>query len=128
MAMTLTFNPAGEGLGKVLRDYQIEAMRIVWAREEEGVSSREVWQQANEALKGIRTISRASIINFLNAMVDEGVLNYIETTGKGGNRRIYSPKLDETGFKKHIASEVITSLIRDFPEETNEILKELQLI
>ena len=124
--MTLTFNPAGEGLGKVLRDYQIEAMRTVWARGAEGVGSREVWQQVNEALKGIRTISRASIFNFLNAMVDEGVLNYSDITGKGGYRRIYSPKLDEVGFRKHIAIKVISSLIRDFPEETNEILKELQ--
>jgi len=30
--------------------------------------------------------------------------------------------------RAHIASKVIASLIRDFPEETNEILKELQLI
>ena len=126
--MTLTFNPAGEGLSKVLKEYQIEALRIIWARGEGGVGSSEVWQQANEALKGIRTISRASIINFLNAMVDEGVLNYSDITGKGGYRRIYSPKLDEAGFRKHIASKVMSSLMRDFPEETKEILKELQPI
>ena len=126
--MTLTFNPAEIGLAKVLRDYQIEALKSVWEKGEEGVNSREVYQQANKALKGIRTISRASIINFLNAMVDEGVLNYEEETGKGGYRRIYSPKLDESGFKKHIAKMVITSLIKDFPEETKETMKELRLI
>jgi len=125
MKMTLTFDPAGKGLVKVLRDYQIEALKLVWKTEEEGVNSREVWQHTNEVLKGIRTISRASIINFLNAMVDEGVLNFKEETCKGGYRRIYSPKLDERRFKKYIAKMVITSLIRDFPEETNETLKEL---
>jgi len=123
--MTLTFNPAGEGLAKVLKDYQVEALRLVWAKGDDGAISKEVWQHTNEALKGIRTISRASIINFLNAMVDEGVLNYREETGKGGYHRVYSPKLDERGFKKYIANMVITSLIRDFPEETNETLKEL---
>jgi len=128
MDMTLTFDPAGEGLAKVLRDYQIEALKLVWKKGEDGVNSREVYQQANEALRGIRTISRASIINFLNAIVDEGVLNYKEETGKGGYRRIYSPKLDESGFKKHIAKMIITSLLKDFPEETNETLKELNLI
>jgi len=126
MDMTLTFHPAGEGLAKVLRDYQIEALKLVWNRGGEGVNSREVWQHANKVLTGIRTISRASIINFLNYMVDEGVLNYKEETCKGGTRRIYYPKLDESGFKKHIAKMVISSLIRDFPEETNETLKELQ--
>lgn len=123
--MTLKFDPAGKGLAKVLRDYQIEALRFVWKEEgETGVNSREVWQHANKSGK----ISRASIINFLNAMVDEGVLNYEEQTCKGGSRRVYTPRLDEGGFKKHIAETVISSLIRDFPEETNEELKDMGLI
>jgi len=125
MDMTLTFDPAGEGLAKVLRDYQIEALRIVWTKGDDGAISKEVWQHTNKVLKGIRTISRASIINFLNAMVEEGVLNYENETCKGGTRRIYTPKLDERGFKKHIANTVLTSLIKDFPEETKETLKEL---
>jgi len=124
--MTLIFNPAEKGLAKVLKDYQIEALRFVWEKGEEGAISREVWQYVNEILKGVRTISRASIINFLNAMVDEGVLNYVEETCKGGSRRVYSPRLDESGFKKYIAKMVIISLIKDFPEETNEVLKEIQ--
>jgi len=128
MDMTLTFDPTGEGMAKVLRDYQIEALRLVWGKGDDGAISKEVWHHTNKVLKGIRTISRASIINFLNAMVDEGVLNYREETCKGGYRRVYSPKLDESEFKKHIAKMVITSLIRDFPEETNETLKELKLI
>jgi len=125
MDMTLAFDPAGEGLAKVLRDYQIEALKLVWNNGEEGVNSREAWQHANKELVGIRTISRASIINFLDAMVEEGVINYKEETCKGGYRRIYSPKLDESGFKKHIARTVVQSLMKDFPEETNETLKEL---
>jgi len=80
----------------------------------------------NEALSG-KTISRASVINFLNAMVDEGVLIYRETTGKGGYRRIYSPKYDERGFRKYIAKTVIESLLGDFPEETREAIREANL-
>lgn len=124
--MTLTFDPAGEGLAKVLKDYQIEALKLVWANGDDGAISKEAWQHVNEVLKDTKTISRASIINFLNAMVDEGVLNYEEETCKGGSRRRYYPRLDERGFKKHIATVVIKSLIRDFPEETYEALKELQ--
>ena len=126
--MTLIFNPEGDGLAKVLKDYQIEALRIVWAKEEEGVISREVWQHVNEALTGVRTISRASIINFLNDMVDEGVLDYRRESGKGGYHRVYIPKMDERSFKKYIIETVVKSLLKDFPEETKEKLKELQLI
>ncbi len=126
IGLTLTFDPEGEGLAKVLRDYQIEAMKFVWEKGEEGSISREVWEQVNEVLKGIKTVSRASIINFLNAMVDEGVLSYKEESGKGGYHRVYSPKLTERGFKKHMARMVISSLMRDFPEETKETLKELR--
>jgi len=126
--MTLIFDPAAEGFAKVLKDYQAEALRLVWSKGDEGTISKEAWQQTNEALRGVRTISRASVINFLNDMVDEGVLNYREETCKGGSRGVYSPKMSESGFKKHIAEMVVTSLIRDFPEETEETLKELQLI
>lgn len=122
--MTLIFDPTGTGLGKVLRDYQEEALRFVW-ESGEGVSSRQVWAQVNEVLTGGRTISRASIINFLNDMVDEGVLNYAETTGKGGIRRIYSPRLDEGSFKRHIVKTLVDSLLRDFPEETRAVIRGL---
>jgi len=120
--MTLTIDTTGKGLAMVLKDYQEEALRFIWENKGEGASSREVWNHVNEAMK-IKTISRASIINFLNAMVDEGVLGYTEITGKGGHRRIYSTKLDEAGFKKYVAETILKNLLRDFPSETKEVLK-----
>jgi predicted transcriptional regulator len=121
--MTLIFNPNSDGLGKVFRDYQEEALRLVWERGEEGAISREVWGYVNEKLDGSKTISRASIINFLNAMVDEGILDYHERTGKGGYHRVYKPKLNESEFKQFLAKTVIESLIKDFPVETKEAIK-----
>jgi len=109
----------------VLKDYQEEALRFIWENKGVGASSREVWNQVNKVLKN-KTISRASIINFLNAMVDEGVLNYHEITGKGGHRRIYSTKLDEARFKQYVAELVLGNLVRDFPEETKEALKKMK--
>jgi hypothetical protein len=72
-------------------------------------------------------VSRASIINFLNDMVDNNVLDYKEESGKGGYHRVYFPKLDNSGYKKYIARTVIESLWRDFPEETLEAAKTLDL-
>lgn len=123
--MTLTIDTSGQGLAMVLKDYQEEALRFIWENKGVGASSREVWNQVNKVLKN-KTISRASIINFLNAMVDEGVLNYHEITGKGGHRRIYSTKLDEARFKQYVAELVLGNLIRDFPEETKEALKKMK--
>lgn len=121
--MTLTIDTAGEGLAMVLKDYQEESLRYLWHLDGNGASSRDVWMQVNDELKGKRTISRASIINFLNSMVDEGVLNYTEITGKGGHRRIYSAGLNEAGFKEYIAKSVLGNLLRDFPEETRKALQ-----
>jgi predicted transcriptional regulator len=120
--VTLKFNPSRDGLSKVFRDYQEEALRLVWEKGDEGVISREVWTHVNENLNG-KTISRASIINYLNAMVDEGILSYDERTGTGGYHRVYRPKLVETEFKRFLAETVISSLMMDFPNETKEAIK-----
>ena len=124
--MTLTIDTASEGLAMVLKDYQEVALQYLWRLNGDGASSRDVWVQVNEDLKGQRTISRASIINFLNSMVDEGVLNYTETTGKGGHRRIYSAKYNEAEFKEYIAKVVVRNLLRDFPEETRRALQQVR--
>lgn len=70
-----------------------------------GQSSRDVWVQVNEDLKkkySRESISRASVINFLNDMVDEKVLTYTEITGKGGHRRIYTAAMNEQKFWKKV--------------------------
>ena len=82
-----------EGLGMFFRDYQIAILQTLWKNP--SMNSRSVWEQ-------VENISRASVINFLNAMVDEGLLNYVTRTGKGGHQRIYSPKFDENGTKEYL--------------------------
>ena len=95
-------------------------MRYLWANPD-GKSSRYVYEAVNEAMTD-GSISRASIINSLNALVDDGVLGYHEITGKGGHRRIYKPNYDENGFKRYIAETVFKKLLHDFPEETRSVL------
>ena len=121
--LTIVIDPSKSGLEKVLRDYQIEALQIIWNSDNKGMTSREVYQAVNRSL-GNKTISRASIINFLNDMCDEGVLKYEEETCKGGTRRKYFTGLDEEGFKKYVAKVVLKSLLKDFPEQTKEAVHE----
>jgi hypothetical protein len=62
------------GLLTVFKDYEVEELRYLW-RLGSNASSREVWVAVNESM-GKDSISRASIINSLNRMVQLGVLNY----------------------------------------------------
>ena len=122
--MPLIIDPTKKGLEKVLKVYQIEAMKHVWTNAEEGVTSRQVYNYVNDMLDGGKKISRASIINFLNQMSDEEILNYTEETCKGGTRRKYTPALDEKEFQRYIAKTVFDSLMIDFPNQTLEALRE----
>jgi predicted transcriptional regulator len=72
------------------------------------------------------TISRASIINFLESIREIGVLKGVERTGKGGHHWIYSPAMDEQQYKQYLTKTIIESLMRDFPEETRTTLENLE--
>jgi hypothetical protein len=120
----ISFDTSKTGFEAIFRDYQEAALKYLWGLDGEGAGSRSVWEHVNREL-GIRTISRASVINFLDAMVGDGVLAYTEKGGKGGRRRIYSVRYDEAGFKEHIAKVVIRNLLRDFPEPTRRALKDV---
>jgi hypothetical protein len=121
--MALIIDPSKVGFEKVLRNYQIEALRIVWNSSDKRLSSREIFQRVNKNLKN-RVISRASIINFLNYMCEEKILKYEEEACKGGIRRRYYVGLNEEQFKKYIVKTVFDSLVKDFPEQTIEVVKD----
>jgi predicted transcriptional regulator len=124
MQFNLKYDTAESGLRAVLRDYQEIALRAIWATPE-GLGSKAVWDRVNVELKP-NTISRASIINFLESMRDIGVLKGVEKTGKGGHRWVYSPAMDEQQYKQYLAKTIIESLMRDFPEETRAALENLE--
>lgn len=119
------FDPSKEGLRKTLKEYEEAGLRYVWSVGEEGVGSGKTWMAVNERLDPDKTVSRASVIFFLNRMVDQRVLDFRSATGKGGHHRIYYPVMDERAYKKYLLKTVVESLMRDFPEETKEALEEL---
>jgi len=119
----VTFNTDEEGFRTVVKDYQEVALRYMWRLDGAGASSRDVWVNVNKDLMGKSTISRASIINFMNLMVEEDALGYTEITGKGGHRRIYTSDLDEAGFKRFMAHKIISKLLKTWPEATKESIE-----
>jgi hypothetical protein len=98
------------GMLTVFKGYEVEELRYLWGLGRDA-SSREVWVAVNASM-GKDSISRASIINSLNRMVQLGVLNYSEITGKGGHRGLYSPKMDEKQLREFIAS-ILAKSIRE---------------
>ena len=118
------FDPSKHGLRKTLKEYEEVGLRYVWSLGEKGVGSGKTWKVVNERLGPDKSKSRASVIFFLNRMVNQGVLDYRTATGKGGHHRVYFPVLDERGYKKYLLKTVVESMMRDFPKETREALKD----
>ena len=122
----VVFDTKEDEFRTILKDYQELALRYLWRLEGEGASSRDVWVNVNKDFMGMSTISRASVINFLNRMVDEGAVEYTETTGMGGRRRIYSAKYDEAGSKWYMAEKIISKMLETWPEATREAIEAIK--
>ena len=123
-----TFDPSQPGLRKFFREHEELALRYLWYEKNSGATTREVWIAVNEKLGKDKSKSRATIINFLAAMAEKGVLGVREETGKGGYHGVYTPKMDEKKYVKYVVRTVYESLMRDFPEATREAVEELDLV
>ena len=121
--MPLSIDTGKTGFEMFFKPYQVEALRVLQNRGEEGANSRIVWNTVNETLP--KSISRASIINSLNMMVDEEILSFTEVTGKGGYHRVYRLDLSDSELKGDLARIVINKLIDEFPDETMKSVSKL---
>jgi len=127
--MKIVFDSSEKGLRTIMREYQDICMRFLWERGEEGVNTAKAWLHINKILiEEEKSISRASIINFLKDMNEKGILNYREKPAKGGYHRIYTPIFDEAEFKEHIARQIIEKLLEEFPDETNKVIRRARAV
>ncbi len=117
------FDPSQSGLRKTLKEWEELALRYLWSVGEVGAISGPICENVNEQLRSDESISRASIILAMNRFVDQGVLGFRDGTGKGGHHKIYYPLMDEEEYKKYLIKIMIESLMRDFPEETKELIQ-----
>jgi predicted transcriptional regulator len=119
------FDPSQPRFKKTLKEYEELALRYLWEIGEEGAVSGLIWKVVKEKLNPGGSISRASIIFAMNRFVDQGVLGFRDGTGKGGHHKIYYPLMDEKGYVKYLLKTMVESMMRDFPEETREVLEAL---
>ena len=108
----LVFNLDKHGLNTVFEPYEELALQSLWSSPE--LSSQQVHAYVNAELGKAGTgISRASIIYFLNEMVDRCFLDCREVTGKGGYKRLYRfpAKLGtEKLFREDLANMILRHL------------------
>ena len=55
-------------------------------------------------------ISRASVIFYMNFLVDEGIAGFETKTGKGGHHRLYSIRRTEVEVKRLIMTRIVDGL------------------
>ena len=104
----MIFDLGKDGLQTLFKPYKVLLIEHIWELNRKGrvgINSG----QAHRFLQGTpEKMSRASVIFFLNDMVDEGILEYEERSGKGGYHRVYYPKMDREEFEVYV-----TELIKE---------------
>jgi predicted transcriptional regulator len=112
----MIFDTSEKGLLTLFKPYQAALLEHIWELnnpERTGVMSG----QAYEFLKDHPdSKSRAAVIFFLNDMVEKGVVEYEERTGKGGHHRVYYPKMDRAQFAQYMIKTITDKLKEVFPE------------
>jgi len=111
----MKFDTSGEGLNTLFKPYQSALLEHIWEINGEG----KVGINSGQAYRYLQTLpdrkSRASVIFSMNDMVDDGILEYEEKSGKGGYHRVYYPKMNREEFAKHVKKTITAKLNEVFP-------------
>ena len=108
------------GLYALMRPYKAALLKRLYeltsTSSHEGRGSGFLWEWLNRNAEkiGIKKMSRASVINGLNDMVDRGFLKFKEVTGKGGYRRIYSVAMNPLEFERFVRKTISEKLFSIF--------------
>ena len=112
----MKFDTTEKGLLTLFKPYQAALLEHIWELNNPsrtGITSG----QAHEFLQDHPDKkSRASVIFFLNDMVEEGVLSYEEKTGKGGYHRVYYPNMNREQFAQYVVETITEKLKEVFPK------------
>ena len=111
----MKFDTSEDGLLTLFKPYKAALLERIWELNDKGRAGI-TSGQAYEFLKGHPdSKSRASVIIFLNEMVEEGVLEFEEQSGKGGYHRVYYPKMNREQFAQHVVETINRKLAETFP-------------
>jgi hypothetical protein len=109
----MKFDTSKEGLQTIMKPYQAALMEHIWELNESertGIISRDAHQYLLDSGEAELMKSRASVIFFLNDMVEEGVLEFETETGKGGHHRIYYPAMKAAEYEAYVSKAIMEKL------------------
>ena len=112
----MIFDTSEKGLQTLFKPYQAALIEYIWKLnnpERTGITSGQAYEYLKDHLE---SKSRAAYIFFLNEMVDKGVLEYEEKSGKGGYHKVYYPKMNREQFAQHAIKTITNKLKEVFPE------------
>jgi len=112
----MIFDTSEKGLHTIFKPYQAAILEHIWELnkgDSVGITSGQAYEflQSHPDSK-----SRASVINSLNEMVEEGILEYEEESGKGGYHKVYYPKMNREQFVQHVVETLTDKLNKVFPK------------
>ncbi len=106
----MIFNTNKDGLQTLFKPYQVLILEWIWALNK----NKKVGAISGQAHKFLQETpekkSRASVIFFLNDLVDEGILTYEEKSGKGGYHRVYYPKMNREEYSVYVNEQINAKL------------------
>jgi len=102
------------GLGMFLSPYQRDALEYLYTVKE--ATSKHVWTHINR-VDAPDPKSRASVINYLHALAEEGLITVVQESSKGGYRGVYSvsasyPSLEQ--LERELVRRLLVKVAEDF--------------
>ncbi len=122
--MGFVFNAGQTGLRKFVKPHEEHALRCIWDHGRGGVSFAEICEYTNSRLGGDR-VPELVLNDFLEEMVQNGVIGYREKDERSKPESVYSPILDEGALKKRYIETLIRRLMAEFPEASKAAIREL---
>jgi hypothetical protein len=119
--MPLHIDTSKTGLEMFFKPWQIQALDHLYIIHPQGANCAAVHKVVNGKTK----ISRTSVFNFLNYCVNEGLMTYDLTTGRGGSHRIYTLTITEKDLLEHLTEETLRFLMKEFPEATKQVMPDM---
>lgn len=90
----------------LLKSFQRVALQILWIHPD-GLSGRKVWSLTNMEMN--QSISKANVLAFLNALVENNILDYSWETFDGGKQGYYWQRQDN-GKITHLMENTINKV------------------
>jgi len=114
----MQLNTAGKGLAAVFKPWKIPIIKELQSRPNmnSGQAYKFLQQRSRDLEDPELKRSRASVIFFLNDLVDEGIVEYTEKSGKGGYHRVYKMALTPEQLAHKCIAMFVAKLLEAFPE------------